>query len=208
MNAGKMTMAIAVAFAFTTGLSARQQPPPQPPQQPTQHPTRPPMTGDKQSAKTDTMSADHTFVKKMAQGGMAEVELGKLAAKNASSPEVKAFGQRMVDDHGKAGDELKTIAEKKSIAWPTSLDAKSQALHDKLATLNGDAFDRAYVKAMLSDHKKDAAELKTESKSGKDPDVKEWAAKTLSTVESHLSEVEKINQSQGPVGTSGKKTTR
>jgi putative membrane protein len=199
-------MAIAVAFAFTTGLSARQQPPPQPPQQPTQHPARPPMTGEKQSTKSDTMPSDHTFVKKMAEGGMAEVELGKLAAKNASSPEVKAFGQRMVDDHSKAGDELKTIAERKSIAWPTSLDAKSQALHDKLAALNGEAFDRAYVKAMLSDHKKDAAELKTESKSGKDPDVKEWAAKTLPTVESHLSDVEKINQTQEAVGTSGKKT--
>src|SRR5262245_513273 len=208
MSAGKTTMAIAVAFAFTTGLAARQQPPPQPPQQPTQHPARPPMTTNEKQQKTDTMSADSTFVKKMAHGGMAEVELGKLAAKNASSADVKAFGQRMVDDHGKAGDKLKAIAQKKSIAWPTGLDAKSQALHDKLAALNGEAFDRAYVKAMLSDHKKDAAELRTESKSGKDPDVKEWAAKTLPTVESHLSEVEKITQSQGAVGTSGKKTPR
>src|SRR5262249_54842395 len=177
--------------------------PPQRPQQPTQHPTRAPMTGD---TRTDTTADDHSFVKKMAHGGMAEVELGKLAVKNASSPDVKAFGQRMVDDHSKAGDALKAIAERKSIAWPTSLDAKSQALHDKLAALNGDAFDRAYVKAMLSDHKKDAVELRTESKSGKDSDVKEWAAKTLPTVESHLTEVEKISQSQGAAGTSGKRT--
>jgi len=206
MSAAKTTMAIAVAFAFTTGLSARQQPRPQPPQQPTQQPSRP-MSHDKQAEK-DTMSVDQTFVKKMAHGGMAEVELGKLAVKNASNPDVKAFGQRMVDDHSKAGDELKAIAQRKSIAWPTSLNAKNQALHDKLAALNGDAFDRAYVKAMLSDHKKDAAELRTESKSGKDPDVKEWAAKTLPTVESHLSEVEKISQSHDMVGTSGKKTSR
>jgi putative membrane protein len=207
MSAAKTTMAIAVAFAFTTGLSAGQPPQPQPPQQPTQHPARPPMTTDKQQ-KADTTSSDHSFVKKMAHGGMAEVELGKLAAKNAANPDVKAFGQRMVDDHGKAGDELKAIAQRKSIEWPTSLDSKSQALHDKLAALNGEAFDRAYVKAMLSDHKKDAAELRTESTSGKDPDVKEWAAKTLPTVESHLTEVEKLSQSQGAVGTSGKKPTR
>ncbi|HEY7293244.1 MAG TPA: DUF4142 domain-containing protein [Vicinamibacterales bacterium] len=187
-------MAIAVAFAFATGLSA---------QQPTSTPATPRTSGQTHHA-TEAKAADHTFVEKMAHGGMAEVELGKLATKNGGSDAVKAFGQRMVDDHGKAGDELKTIAERKNIAWPTSLDSKSQALHDKLAALNGDTFDRAYAKAMIADHKEDAAELRAESKSGKDPDVKAWAAKTLPVVESHWSQAEKMNPAA--VGTSGKKS--
>jgi putative membrane protein len=193
------TMAIAAACVFTAASSA-QQPPAQQPPRPTQNP--PPAMHPAKEAK----SADHNFVMKMAQGGMAEVELGKLAVKNGGSQDVKSLGQRMVDDHGKAGDELKAIAEKKNITWPPQLDAKSQALHDKLAALNGDAFDRAYLSAMLSDHKKDAAELRTESKSGKDPDVKAWAAKVLPTVEDHLKQFEQAGHHTATSPTPEKKS--
>jgi len=186
---------IGSAFVMTVALTANQQATPTPQSKP------------KSSAmhQPDSDSGDHSFVMKMANGGMAEVELGKLAVKNASSPDVKAFGQRMVDDHSKAGEELKTIAERKNMAWPTKLDAKEQALHDKLAALNGDAFDRAYLKAMIADHKKDISELRTESKSGKDPDVKAWAAQTLPTVEDHLSQAEKADRSTRGTESSGKK---
>jgi len=183
MNVTQTLSVTAVALAFTTGLAA-QQPPPQQPPRPSQNP---PAT---MHSTKEAKPADHAFVMKMANGGMTEVELGKLAVKNGGSQDVKTLGQRMVDDHSKAGDELKAIAERKNIAWPTQMDAKSKALHDKLAALNGDAFDRAYLSAMLSDHKKDAAELRAESKSGKDPDVKAWAAKTLPTVEEHLKQFE------------------
>src|SRR4051794_1626641 len=78
-------------------------------------------------------AADETFVTKAAKGGLAEVQLGKLAAEKASSDEVKKFGQRMVDDHGKANDELKTLAQSKSITLPTDIDPKDKAMHDRLA---------------------------------------------------------------------------
>jgi putative membrane protein len=146
-------------------------------------------------------SADHEFVMEAARGGLAEVELGKLASDKASSDQVKQFGQRMVTDHGKANDELKEIAEKKNITLPTDLSAKDKSTHDRLSKLSGAAFDRAYMQEMVSDHRKDVNEFRRESQSGKDPDVKAWAAKTLPTLEEHL----KLAQTtSGAVGTSGK----
>jgi len=156
-------------------------------------------------AAAPLLAADDSFVKKAAEGGMAEVELGKLAAQKASSDEVKKFGQRMADDHGKANDELKTLAQKKNITLPGDLDAKDKALHDKLEKLSGPAFDRAYMQAMLTDHQKDVSEFRTESKSGTDPDVKAWAAKTLPTLEDHLKQA---RETRGAVATSGTKTTK
>ena len=153
-------------------------------------------------AANAAMAADKAFVMKAARGGMAEVELGKLAADKASSADVKQFGQRMVDDHGKAGDELKTLARSKNIELPAQIDPKDKALHDKLSKLSGEAFDRAYMQAMLADHRKDVAEFRTESRAGKDPDVKAWAAKTLPTLEEHLKLAQDANKA---VGTSGKK---
>src|ERR1700722_6182672 len=72
-------------------------------------------------------SADMTFAQKAAQGGMAEVKLGQLAVQNGASDPVKQFGQKMVDDHSKAGDELKALASKENLTLPMSLDAKDQA---------------------------------------------------------------------------------
>ena len=157
----------------------------------------------KPAAAAHKMAGDEHFVTDVAYAGMAEVELGKMATEKASKDEVKKFGQRMVDDHSKAGDELKTIAQTKNITWPTDLDAKHKALRDRLMKLSGEGFDRAYTQEMVAGHQKVAAMLKTESTSGKDPDVKAWAAKTLPTVEDHLKQAREI--SRGVVGTSGKK---
>jgi putative membrane protein len=153
-------------------------------------------------AAAPVFAADEAFVMKVAKGGMAEVELGKLAAEKGSNDAVKKFGQRMVDDHGKANDELATLAKSKNITLPTEIGAEEKALRDRLTKLSGPAFDQAYMKAMVSDHVKDIAEFRTESRSGKDPDVKAWAAKTLPTLEDHLKQA---RDASGAVGTSGKK---
>src|SRR5262249_51808111 len=111
------------------------------------------------------------------------------------------FGQRMVDDHSKANDELKTLAQNKNITLPTALDATDKATVDRLAKLNGESFDRAYMQAMVKDHQKDVNEFRTQSKSGKDADVKAWASKTLPTLEEHLKMAK--DTSHAVVGTSG-----
>src|SRR5262249_44413101 len=109
----------------------------------------PSATHPKKTSATKAVT-DNTFVTKAAEGGMAEVEFGKLAVEKASNDQVKQFGQRMVDDHSKANDELKTIAQQKNITLPTAISAKDKAEHDRLAKLSGAAFDHAYMSAMVS----------------------------------------------------------
>ena len=162
--------------------------------------------GQASQPKGESMSkthsaADQAFVKKAAEGGMAEVELGKLAADKASSPEVKEFGQKMVDDHTKANDQLKSLAQTKNITLPADLTVKDKALLDRLSKLSGPAFDRAYMRAMVSDHTKDVNEFRTQAKSGADPDVKSWASNTLPTLETHLKLAQDANRAVGTSGT-------
>jgi putative membrane protein len=129
---------------------------------------------------------DQTFIEKAVVGGLAEVQLGKLAVEHAASPDVKQFGQPMVEDHGKANRELMTLVEQKGLSAPTTLDHKHQQEADRLATLQGAAFDRAYIQHMVKDHEADVKLFSTQAKQGKDPELKAFAAKTLPTLEEHL----------------------
>jgi putative membrane protein len=131
-------------------------------------------------------SADMTFATKAAQGGMAEVKLGHLAVDKASNPDVKTFGQRMVDDHSKANDQLKQTASSQNMTLPTDLDAKDQATYDRLSKLSGAQFDTAYMRDMVKDHETDVKEFQREANSGKDPQLKSFASTTLPILQSHL----------------------
>ena len=154
-------------------------------------------------AQTNASNPDEKFVMEAGKGGMAEVELGRMAVDKASNDDVKKFGQRMVDDHSKAGDELKALAQSKHITVPSEIDPKDRALRERLMKLSGPAFDQAYMQAMVNDHVKDVGDFSTEARAGKDPDVKAWAGKTLPTLEEHLRLAREANRSA--VGTSGKK---
>jgi len=141
----------------------------------------------------DTVSTgDKSFVMKAAQGGMTEVQLGQLAADKGSSQNVKDFGSKMVTDHGKANDELKSIASSKGLTLPDKLDAKHQAKVDKMSGMSGSAFDKAYVDAMVAAHKQDNALFAKEASSGQDAEIKAFAAKTDETVKMHLSMIQDI----------------
>ena len=108
----------------------------------------------------------------------------------------------MVDDHGKANDELTSWASKNAVTLPTDLDAKHKADQDKLAKLSGAAFDRAYMTAMVADHNKDVAEFKHASTTAKNADLKAWAAKTLPTLEEHQKMATETNAKvKGSAGT-------
>ncbi len=145
--------------------------------------------------------SDDAFVKKAAEGGLAEVELGNLAKQKAQSDQVKQFADRMVTDHGKANDQLKTLAQNKNITLPSDLSAKDKALRDRLSKLSGDRFDKAYMQAMVKDHTTDVNEFRHESKSAKDPDVKAFAAQTLPTLEDHLKLAKQDNRAVATTGT-------
>lgn len=138
--------------------------------------------------------SDKTFMMKAAQGGMAEVQLGQMASQKGASNAVKEFGQRMVTDHSKANDQLMQVAAQKGVTLPKNIDAKHRALAARLSHLSGAAFDRAYVTAMVKDHKEDVAEFKKESMRGKDQDVKGFAAQTLPVITDHLHMAQQMKQ--------------
>lgn len=159
-------------------------------------------TSGKQSAGMG--DTDSTFVKKAAQGGVAEVELGQLAVQKASNDEVKKFGQRMVDDHTKANDQLKQVAAEKQIEIPRTMTAKDKATKTRLDKLSGEKFDKAYMKDMVKDHQKDVSEFEREAKMCKDPAVKSFAEQTLPTLKEHLQNAQQIApQQQQATRTSG-----
>jgi putative membrane protein len=139
-----------------------------------------------QTGSSDRMTADSAFITKAAQGGMAEVRHGQLAADKASNSDVKQFAQQMVDDHSKSNDELKQLASSKGVTLPADIGPKHQAAHDRLSKLSGAEFDRAYMQHMVAEHKATVDEFRRESRNGSDPEVKAWAAKSLPTLERHL----------------------
>jgi putative membrane protein len=128
---------------------------------------------------------DRAFVMEAGPGGLAEVDLGRLAAQKGQSADVKKFGQRMVSDHSKANAELKKLATSKGITLPAEMNAQQMAEHNKLAKLSGAEFDREYMTLMVEDHDKDVAAFEEEAKDGSDPDIKSFAAKTLPTLQEH-----------------------
>ncbi len=140
---------------------------------------------------------DLAFMNAAAPGGMAEVELGKMAASKAQNPEVKAFGQKMVEDHTKANDELKQIAAQKKVMLPPDVMPAHKQLMEKLSKLSGADFDKEYVAAMVADHEKDVAAFENVSKTAADADVKAFATKTLPTLKMHL---EMIKAMAGKMG--------
>jgi putative membrane protein len=146
----------------------------------------PPTGGAAASGAAALSHGDKKFIEDAAAGGMAEVELGKLAEQRASNPQVKQFGSRMVQDHGKAGEELKSLASSKGVQLPAALPKNLQAEVDKMGKLTGADFDKAYMKHMVDDHKHDVSMFEKESKSGQDSDLKAWAGKTLPTLREHL----------------------
>ncbi|HEY6929950.1 MAG TPA: DUF4142 domain-containing protein [Thermoanaerobaculia bacterium] len=135
---------------------------------------------------TGLSGSDSGFLRRAAEGGIAEVALGNLAKDKASDPDVKQFAQKMVDDHSKANVELKKLANQKGVAVPGETDSRTNKEMDKLSKLSGPEFDKAYMKLMVSDHQKDVAEFNTEYEHTSDPDVKDFVGKTLPTLQEHL----------------------
>jgi putative membrane protein len=138
--------------------------------------------------------SDEQFITKAAQGGLMEVEVGKLAQEKGSSNEVKEYGKKLEQDHSKANEQLKHLAETKNVPMPTDMGPEKAAV-DKLRALSGDQFDKAFLKMAVKDHKKDVNEFQKQSTNSMDSDVKEFASKTLPTLQQHLKEAEELRGS-------------
>lgn len=126
------------------------------------------------------------FLTEAAQGGMAEVQLGRLATEHASNSVVKQFGQHMVQDHTQANNELARLAAQKGVTLPQDVNSDQKSEGDKLSKLNGAEFDKEYINYMVKDHEEDVETFQTQANKGTDNDVKNFAAKTLPTLQRHL----------------------
>lgn len=138
-------------------------------------------------------AADHKFVMFAAMGGMAEVEMGRLAAQKGASEDVRQFGRRMADEHARANEELTRVASSKGMTPPATLDAKHRAAVQKMSAMSGDKFDREYARMMVSDHKKAVGEFQKEAARGADPDLKAFAAAQLPALQEHLRMAQRLN---------------
>ena len=127
---------------------------------------------------------DDTFIKQAATGGMAEVELSKIAEKS-ENPEIKLFAEQMVRDHTAANNELINIATALCAEMPRTLDADHQRIRDQLRTAHSGAFDQQYVRAMVGDHEQADNLFRQEADLGHDPQLRQFAQKTLPTIEEH-----------------------
>jgi len=144
-------------------------------------------TGAKAAPTNTLTSSDQEFVTNAVKGGAAEVKLSQLAVAKAQAPEVKQFGQRMVEDHSAANDKLTKLAGQKGMQPAQELDSAAQSEYNKLDKLSGAQFDQAYMDVMVSDHEKAIKEFQHAAQNAKDPDIRSFAQSTLPTLQDHLS---------------------
>jgi len=138
---------------------------------------------NKETAPVDKESSD--FAVEAANGGMMEVQLGKLAQEKATNQRVKDFAAMMVRDHSKANDELKGLAQSKNIALPDSVSGDARDHMDKMSKMSGKDFDKHYIDMMVDDHDKDVDKFDKAANNLSDPDLKTWAGNTLPTLRAH-----------------------
>ena len=147
------------------------------------------------TAPTAQNFGDQAFVTKALEGGMAEVELGKLAADKSQSPDVKQFAEKMVNDHSQMGDKwFKPVAKEIGVSEPKGSSKKDKKLIEKLQGLSGQEFDTQYIQAMVKDHKEDLKDFQSEAQAAQDPNVKQIAEQGTKVVSQHLQMIEQIAQ--------------
>jgi putative membrane protein len=142
-------------------------------------------------------SPDASFYEHAAEGGIAEIEAGKLAQQKSANPKVKDFGAMMVKDHSAANDKLKALADSKGISLPTTSSAGQMAAKAKLEVLSGGTFDKSYIMGQVKAHEDAVALFRKEIASGQDPDAKAFAKETLPTIRSHLNAINTIASAAG-----------
>lgn len=164
------------------------------------------MTGENQPTETLSIPAttpptgtqgslaavDQDFVAKAAKSGMAEVQLATNVSQRTTNDEVKAFAQKMLEDHNKANQELTALASSKGMTPPANIDPDKKALDEELAKLSGAALDKRYMEAMVQDHTAAVADFEKASQQLMDPDLKGWATKTLPTLHQHHTSAQEI----------------
>jgi putative membrane protein len=140
---------------------------------------------------------DKMFLRKAAEEGIAQVKLGQLAAQKGSSEDVKAFAQKMVDDHTKMNLEMGQVADSLGVMLPKSMNKDDQAEYDKLNALSGNDFDMEYLSYMVKDHHKDLHEFRLEAARPADPTLHDEVVKAQGIIHDHTVMVDKLARAKG-----------
>ena len=141
---------------------------------------------------SDISVTDKHFLPAALKGGMAEVAMGKLAAKKGTTSDVREFGEKMVEDHTNLGEQMKKVASQVGVAHPASPSTLEQAEIKKLGNLSGVPFDEEYIKAMVKDHETDLQDFQDETKTGSNTTVKNAANEGASMIANHLTMIREI----------------
>jgi len=149
---------------------------------------------EQQNAAVSSMQ-DKAFLRKAAEGGMAQVQLGQLAQQKASSQDVRQFGEKMVQEHAQLNEQLKPIAEQDGVSPPMALSKKDEATIKKLQDLSGQQFDHAYIEAVLKDHKNDLKAFRETANRTQNSQLKDAAQHGAQVIESHLQDIKQIAKS-------------
>ena len=154
-------------------------------------------------SKEATGNPDKFFMAMASQVNASEIAAGRLATQRASSPQVKQYGQRMIDDHTKAQQELTQLAKQKGVTLPNRPDEMHVMMAAHLAELQGAQFDREYISGMTGDHAKVVSMFQDKAKLAMDPDVRAWAERMVPVLEEHLRTAREIGRSLGGASTVG-----
>jgi putative membrane protein len=153
--------------------------------------------GNMGGVKADQQAAiDKMFVKKAMQGSIAQVQLGQLTLQKSNNDQVKKFAQKMIDDHTKLNEQMKPVAQQLRVDIPTDVSKKDKALMSKMQALSGAAYDEAYLKDMVKNHKQDLSEFQLEAANGHDPSVRDAATQGSKTISEHLQMAQQLAKDQ------------
>jgi len=195
--AGTLFSCACALLAQPQATPQQQQPPSQPGYPPNTQPgmgrSTDPTAGDVGPSKTD----DKAFLKRVAADDMMQVELGKLAAEKASNDAVKQYGRKIADDRQKAHEEVTQLAAKHGVNVPETLDSKHKSKIDKLAKLEGQNFDRAFLKEATHNDGDDIAEFQAEANGGSDAAVKSFATRVLPMLQAHVQMAKNLQTAKG-----------
>jgi putative membrane protein len=145
-------------------------------------------------ARAQMATTDAGFVEHAAHDSAAEIELGALAREKASDPAVRDYGDRLVRDHRTAGVELQALAARKGWQVPAQPDPQHAATRDRLAGLSGGEFDRRFTEEMVKDHQKAISDFERAAQTANDPDLRDWAQKTLPVLREHQRIAQDLSQ--------------
>lgn len=144
---------------------------------------------------------DKDFLEQAAQNGHAEIEGSRLAASKATSPDVKAYAQKMVDAHTRSHQELVTLATSKGAKLPDEPSLVQKTKLKLLQAADGDGFDRRYTESLGVEAHEDTIKLfeKASSRSA-DPEIKAFATRMLPELREHLTMARSLKSASAKSG--------